>query len=47
MERNRLRKAYPSEDGTITRFEREEKLDRIGKRTMGWVKKREEKIKHT
>ena len=46
MERNRLHKAFPSEDGTITRFEREEKVDRMVKRTLGWMKKQEEKMKH-
>ena len=47
MERNRLRKACPSEEGTIARLKREEKVDRMVKRTRGWVRKQEEKMRHT
>ena len=46
MERNRLRKAIPSEDGISSRFEREEKMDGMVKKTIGWVKKQEGKMKY-
>ena len=46
VERNRLRKAFPSEDAAVVKVEEEEKGEGVVRRTVGWVKKQEEKIKH-